>query len=120
MNWWTYVMDVSGGGSAAEIAKRVGISGPSVSRWRDSAPKPENVAAFTRAYGRPVLEGFVAAGFLSKKEAGEQPAGKPSLADLSNDELLMEIGRRMTPPEYALAAYPDDPNVGPEDTEHQT
>lgn len=120
MNWWKYVSEVSGGASAAEVAKRIGISGPSVSRWRESAPKPENVSAFARSYKRPVLEAFVAAGFLTKKEAGERPAGKPSLDQLSNEELLQEIRTRMNPPEYALAALHEDPNIGPDQIEEQT
>lgn len=80
----------------SEIARRIGISQPSVSRWfRGSLPDPATAAAFARAYGRPVLEAFVAAGFLTAQEAGERPAAAPPLADLTNKELLVEIERRM-------------------------
>ena len=42
-----------------------------------------------------MLEAFVAAGFLTPEEAGEQPSAAPSLFGLTDDELLTEVARRM-------------------------
>lgn len=55
----------------------------------------ENVAAFARGYGRPVLEAFVAAGFLTDQEAKQRPEAAPSLRVLSDQELVDEVLRRM-------------------------
>jgi transcriptional regulator with XRE-family HTH domain len=95
MTWWKYVLKTSGEASQVEIAQRVGISPASISRWKESAPKPENVAAFARAYNRPVLEAFVAAGFLSADEAKERPAGRPTLDSFTTAELLDEVTKRV-------------------------
>ena len=95
MTWWEYVTRTAAGEEQAAIAKRAGVGQSMVSRWQTSTPRPENVAAFARAYDRPVLEAFVAAGFLTPEEAGERPSAPPSLASLTDDELIEEVGRRM-------------------------
>ena len=71
--------------------------GPSVSRWfsQGSLPDPATAARLARSYDRPVLEAFVAAGFLTPEEAGERPSAPPSLVSLTDDELIEEVGRRM-------------------------
>lgn len=96
MTWWAYVTRLSGGATNVEVAAAVGISPPSVSRWKTgSNPDPKQAAAFARAYGRPVLEAFVAAGFLTSEEARQRPSAAPSLAQLSDDDLLAEVASRM-------------------------
>lgn len=97
MAWWAYVQRHSDGATNARIAESVGITPPSVGRWSKPGARPDPVqaAAFARAYGRPVLEAFIAAGFLTAEEAGERPTAPPSLATLSDDELLAEVRRRM-------------------------
>lgn len=96
MTWWEYVTRIAAGEEQAAIAKRAGVGQSMVSRWQTSTPRPENVATFARAYDRPVLEAFVAAGFLTPEEAGERPSAPPSLASLTDDELIDEVRRRMT------------------------
>jgi len=61
-------------------------------------PDPVPVAAFARAYHRPVLEAFIAAGFLTAQEAGEQPTALPlsPVKSLTDDELLDEVRRRLS------------------------
>jgi transcriptional regulator with XRE-family HTH domain len=122
MNWPQYVARMSGGETQAAIGHKIGVSSATVSRWSTFAPKPENVAAFARAYDRPVLEAFIAAGFLTAEEAAIRPAGRVDPGVLSNDELLDEVRNRMKadPPPvqrhvedatlpsdyYGLAAHP--------------
>lgn len=116
-----YVSSVVGSDTQATIGLKAGVSAATISRWSVFAPKPENVAAFARAYRRPVLEAFIAASFLSEEEAGQQPEVKPSAASLSNDELLQELrGRLEYQNEYALAAHVGDPDIGPEDLPNET
>lgn len=95
MTWWEYVTRTAAGEEQAAIAKRAGVGQSMVSRWQTSTPRPENVAAFARAYDRPVLEAFVAAGFLTSEEAGERPSAPPSLVSLTDGELIEEVSRRM-------------------------
>lgn len=61
----------SGRAPQKEIAERSGVDPTTISRWKrpEGGTRPENVAAFARAYGRPVLEAFVAAGYLTAEEA---------------------------------------------------
>jgi len=56
---------------------------------------PVQAALFARAYRRPVLEAFVAAGFLTPEEADQQPSEPPTLAIVDDDALLAEIRIRM-------------------------
>lgn len=95
VTWWDYVTGAAGGDDQATIARKSGVGQSMVSRWRTSVPRPENAAAFARAYGRPVLEAFIAAGFLTPEEAGEKPSAPPSLASLSDEDLLDAVRARM-------------------------
>lgn len=95
MTWWDYVMSVTGGATHEVVARAAGVTPPSVTRWKTYTPKPETVSTFAKAYERPVLEAFVAAGFLTPAEAGERPTERPSLATWSDDELLDEVRKRL-------------------------
>lgn len=94
MTWWDYVERVAGGLTQAAIAERMDITQGTVNRWRRSEPKPATVAAFARAFGRPVLEAFIGAGFLSAEDAQirEVPA---DLATVPSAALVGEIARRL-------------------------
>lgn len=98
MNWWNYVQEHTGGDTQEKIARRVDISTPSVGRWQRGTPKPENVAAFARAYDRPVLEAFIAAGFLTEEEAKARIVIDKTVSpqSFSNEQLVNEIRRRLT------------------------
>lgn len=112
MTWWDYVKRHSAGAVNSHIAEAVGITPSSVGRWgKGSKPDPAQAAAFARAYGRPVLEAFVAAGFLTAAEAGEKPSAPPSLASLSGDELLDEVRRRMQGGQHEDPANPAQKSV---------
>lgn len=87
MTWWAYVQHVTSGAPQITIAKKTDINGSTISRWRTSEPQPANVVTFAKAYGRPVLEAFVAAGFLSEEDAGAQLVITRH-TDPSDDELL--------------------------------
>jgi transcriptional regulator with XRE-family HTH domain len=95
--WWDYVQQVAKGAKQADIAERAGVNQVTVSRWKKGAEsaRPENVAAFARAYGRPVLEAFVAAGFLTAEEADVRPDSVLAVSDLADDALIAEVARRL-------------------------
>lgn len=95
MSWWEYVERISAGMSQAAVGERMGMTQSAVNRWRHSEPKPATVRAFAEAFNRPVLEAFVAAGFLTEEDAGlrEVPA---DLSQVDTDLLLTELRRRTT------------------------
>lgn len=93
MSWMDYVRQ-HGGSVNTEIAKRVGVTPQSIGRWHASEPKPELVRAFAKAYGRPVLEAFVAAGLLTAEDANEQVVRSDS-SQLSDEDLVNEVLARM-------------------------
>jgi len=94
MTWWQYVEQTAPGRTQEQIARQVGVSAATITRWRASEPKPANVAAFARAYSRPVLEAFVAAGFLTPEDAAIQVT-VTRYEDPSDDELIELITRRL-------------------------
>lgn len=100
--WWAYVERI-GGTNQSAIAKRMTDGGTpftpaSISRWRDSVPKPSSVRAFASAYGRPVLEAFVAAGFLDERDV--DPDWSPEVVKLldtvETSVLISELSRRVS------------------------
>jgi len=97
MPWWKYVEQVARGDTQARIGARIGVTGPSIGRWSKGAlPDPSTAAAFAREYGRPVLEAFVAAGFLTAEEAKQRPSQRHSITAYDDDELVKDISRRLT------------------------
>lgn len=93
-NWWAYVQQVAVGQTMASIARTAGVPQPSLSRWRDGVhPSPDSIRAFALAYGRPILEAYVAAGLLLEEEIADvtMPA---DVRALPTDALLGELGRR--------------------------
>lgn len=96
MSWWEYVQRIADTTRQRDIAERTGIDATNVTRWKSGqVPKAAMVAEFARAYERPVLEAFVAAGFLTPDEAKVRPAPAPDYSQLTNDELLELVRRRM-------------------------
>ena len=95
VTWWGYVQAVSGRATQAEIASRIGVTPPSVGRWRTGGVDPRSAAAFARSYGHPVLEAFVAAGFLTEEEAEAEVIAVPDIGSLSDDELIAELRARL-------------------------
>ena len=96
MTWWAYVKHVAPTATNKVIGEAAGLTASSVTRWASgAAPDPSSAAAFARAFGRPVLEAFIAAGYLTPEEAGERPAKPHALAHYSDDELVDDIRRRL-------------------------
>jgi transcriptional regulator with XRE-family HTH domain len=81
-----------------DVADRTGIDQTTISRWLAGERKSitsQSVAKFARGYGRPVIEAFVAAGFLSESEAGLQTSDMPDWRKITDAQLLAELQRRM-------------------------
>ena len=111
VNWWLYVRRIAGTEVQVEISRRTGLLGPTLSRWKSGTQgvDPDSAATFARAYGRPVVEAFVAAGFLTEAEAKVRPAAAPNYSQLTNDQLLDLVRERMTQDarRTSIGAVPD-------------
>lgn len=96
MPWWTYVREVAGEETNSAIGLKVGVTGSSVGRWATgSLPDPGAAARFAREYHRPVLEAFVAAGYLTPEEAQQRPAERHPITAYDDRDLVDEIYRRL-------------------------
>lgn len=101
MDWSTYVRRVVAGDRQTEVARKTGIDQTTISRWLNPNSQvsqrisSQSVAKFARGYGRPVLEAFVVAGFLTKEEANLASAEPADLATIDDATLVAEVQRRM-------------------------
>jgi transcriptional regulator with XRE-family HTH domain len=97
MSWWDYVERTAGTDVLVEIVQRTGIQSPTLSRWRSGKQGVDatSAAKFARAYGRPVLEAFVEAEFLTAEEAKQRPTAAPSLDSLTDEQLVTLIAKRL-------------------------
>lgn len=95
--WWDYFIATAGTADGATIAAAAGVSTPQVSRWKTGINRPDadKVVRFARHYGKPPLEGLIAAGYISVQEAGAIVTVPRPVEELSDDELLAEIRHRM-------------------------
>jgi hypothetical protein len=103
MSWREYVSQIVGPDRQVDIAHRTGIDQGTISRWmRDdhdaSAVSSRSVRLFALGYGRPVLEAFVVAGFLTAEEAGIKQPTRVGWEDITNEALADEVRRRLEQP----------------------
>lgn len=71
--WSAYLRAISGDAPQKEIAARVGVTQPTISRWLDGSLMPNDAATaahVARQYGSNPLVAFVAADMLTVEEAG--------------------------------------------------
>lgn len=68
--WTRYLRATAHPDNDTVIAGKVGVSSSTIGRWRsgDIDPKPRQVVAFARAYGKSPLAALVAAGYLSEED----------------------------------------------------
>ena len=98
-DWGSYLSDITGGATGADIARKLGVSEGKVSYWRrgERPPTIADCIAVSKAYGRPPLEGLVKAGYLEPDDASEQiVVQNHSLRQFSDAELAEELLRRTT------------------------
>lgn len=98
MTWAEYLAWVAGDDKQVEISAKTGIDQGTISRWRrdeGALVSARAARAFALGYGRPVLEAFVVAGFLTEAEAQVQPPFQVDLDSISNEQLAAEVRRRL-------------------------
>lgn len=98
-SWTQYVRYwIEDGERQVDVADRTGIDQTTISRWLQGETRSitsQSVARFARGYGRPIIEAFVAAGFLTAAEAGLKTSDMPDWQRITDQQLLDELQRRM-------------------------
>ena len=94
--WADYVRSVTGRDSQTTIARRTGIDQTTISRWLKPSAQgirrsPQAVAMLARGYGSNVLHAFVAAGYMTAREA----AMTTDLSEASDEQLAAELAHRL-------------------------
>ena len=97
MNWKQYVALHLNGNTQAAIADMAGVSQTAVSRWLKGTQGVDAAVAirFAKAVGDDPLTALVAGGYLTPSEAKMRPASAPDYSQLTNDELLELVRKRM-------------------------
>lgn len=97
-NWWRFVGRTVREDTPQVAADRAGFDKSNFSRWKGgSRPDVDFVVKLCRAYGASVLDGLVAAGYITKAEANTKEVAvgvEDALRRASLDSLLSEIRRR--------------------------
>lgn len=97
-SWRDYVVRISGTEEQKVIAEKSGIGATVINRWfkERNEPSAKLVVAFARAYSRPPVEALVAAGVIAEGDAASAIEVQRDLRELSDDDLLREVRRRMS------------------------
>lgn len=101
MDWSSYVRQVVGTDRQTDVARKTGIDQTTISRWLNPTAagttriSSQSVARFARGYDVPVLQAFVAAGFLTPEEAGMEAHPPLNLAEVPADVLAAELHDRL-------------------------
>ncbi len=96
-NWGTYLRSITDDAPGATIARKLGVSDSKVSYWKrgERPPTISEAIAVSRAYGRPPLEGLVAAGYLEADEVPDHVVVQPAvLGSFTDAQLADELLRR--------------------------
>lgn len=96
-DWGTYLRSITGDASGAEIARKLGVSDSKVSYWKrgERPPTISEAINVARTYGRPPLEGLVAAGYLEPDEIEGHVTVQPAvLGGFTDAQLADELLRR--------------------------
>lgn len=115
-DWWDFVSRYIAARetNGAQVAAKAGYDKSLLTRWsRGSSPTPKMVRDTALALNAPVLDAFIAAGYLQPEdttiEAIERPIGK-----LTDDELLAEVRHRMRGERRGLEVAPQSAAPPPE------
>lgn len=82
----------------ADASRASGVSASIISRWLDGQMDPgiDNLRKFAEAVDVPILQAFVAAGYLSAEEAGQTPTAEPDPTAAPTLALIEEIRARIS------------------------
>ncbi|AFL48014.1 immunity repressor [Mycobacterium phage Avani] len=95
--WWNYVTRIAGTEEQKAIAAKSKIGPTVINRWANgsTAPSAQSIVQLARAYGRPPVEAFVAAGYLTPSEAADVIEVHYGPDRISDAELVAQIEIRL-------------------------
>ena len=97
--WITWIREISDHAPNRHVAAKIGVAPSTLTRWKDYPPKVDEVVKLARAYGAPVADGLLAAGYVQPGEL-RAPRIERDLGRFTATELLAELGRRVTPDDH--------------------
>jgi len=88
---------ITNNAAGAEIARVAKVDGGTVSRWKTGKARPsiESVIAIARNWSRPAVEALIASDYLLAADAAEVVEISRGAADLTDEQLIAEMQRRM-------------------------
>lgn len=98
MNWAEYVTAKMVGHTQEDVATMVGVDQSTISRWKrgkGGPPSAENAIAFARAVKDSPIKALLIVGILNAREVEGGVAMDASSADLTDEQLVYEIERRL-------------------------
>lgn len=146
--WYEYVTRVTEGMTAKEVADRAGFDQSAMTRWKNGAnADPRFVVQFARAFNQNVLLALAMAELITDEEADIHEV-KIGVEEMTTQQLLEEVGRRIDNPQarpaantssipvvrqdedpdyskmsdqdaYDLAAHEGDKNIGHDELPHE-
>jgi transcriptional regulator with XRE-family HTH domain len=119
-DWWDFVSrylelrDTN----AAQVAKKAGYDKAQLSKWRQGASVSPKLARDTAlALNAPVLDAFIAAGYLRPEDTTAEVIERP-VSELGDEELLAEVRQRMKGARHGVAGKAQS-DASPEAVENQ-
>ena len=145
--WYEYVLRVTEGMTAKEVADRAGFDQSAMTRWKNGMnADPKFVVQFARAFNQNVLMALTEAELITDAEADLHEV-KVGVQEMSTQQLLEELARRIDNPQakpapsattsqrevdedpdyskmsdqdaYDLAAHEGDKNIGHDELPHE-
>lgn len=117
--WITWIRDISDDAPDRQIAAKIDIAPSTIGRWKNYPPKIDALVKLARAYGVPVADGLVAAGYVQPGDL-RTPRYERDLGRFTATELLAELEQRVSadgrrlheqitgPSDYGEEPTPDD------------
>lgn len=97
-SWWQYVQRYLDkfGWTPSDLSRQADINRSIISRWKEGAtPEVETARKVAKAFQRPMPEVLIASGLVTKDELDVSDIAVSPLDQLTDGELLAELGRRM-------------------------
>ena len=93
--WYSYVLRVTEGMTAKEVADRAGFDQSAMTRWKNGAnADPKFVVQFARAFNQNVLLALTEAELISDEEADLHEV-RTGINEISTHQLLEELALRI-------------------------
>lgn len=97
--WYEYVLRVTEGMTAKEVADRAGFDQSAMTRWKNGAnADPKFVVQFARAFNQNVLMALAQAEMITDEEADLHEV-KIGVQEMTTQQLLEELARRIDNPQ---------------------